>query len=343
MDTTKAAARRMLDEYYQIYPLHLPTERKKSQWLAENKRGFFLGIIQEGEDSHIVQIHNLLATSQFTEQQILSTNSRDTQHPRTFIDDLFARYILPFNKDYSDSSSCNTLLTLKEPSRSNSADDMDYVPDERKLPHNDLKKALGERDEACLFCWNKKNVKTSHIIAQKDIPIVFKEQSVLERAGLTQKHQVQNGLLLCSNCHDDFDRLQRYVDVVDEKLVVKLINNSALPNDHKHTEWERAVRDLKGARRLREEDWTDRQAVEPNGEVALYFVRNNATKLPNRAALKFHKAACLIWRMSGGAESEDEHSSNDDHEGHVSVDYRTKGIEKWMDSSATLKMFNKVV
>ena len=78
-----------------------------------------------------------------------------------------------------------------------------------------------------------------------------------------------------------------------------------------------------------------RQAVEPNGEMALYFVLNNATRLPNRDALEFHKAACLIWRMAGGAESDDEHCPDDD-DGYVPVDYRSKSIEKWMDSSATL-------
>jgi hypothetical protein len=87
-----------------------------------------------------------------------------------------------------------------------------------------------------------------------------------------------------------------------------------------------------------QENWTDidnRQAVEPNGEMALYFVLNNPTKLPNRQALEFHKAACLIWRMAGGAESEDEHCPDDDDD-YVPVDYRSKSIEKWVDSSATL-------
>jgi hypothetical protein len=69
----------------------------------------------------------------------------------------------------------------------------------------------------------------------------------------------------------------------------------------------------------------------------MYFVLNNPTKLPNRQALEFHKAACLIWRMAGGAESEDEHCpDDDDFRYYVPVDYRSKSIEKWVDSSATL-------
>ena len=301
-----------------------------------------MGIIQEGEDSHIIRLHHLLATNQFTQQQEFSTTSQlaDPQHPRTFIDDMFAHYILPFHKDYSGTSTCHTPLSSNPPSRSNSAEDLDYVPEERELTHKELKKAVEKRDSVCLFCWNRKPLKGCHIIAQKNIPMVYDEPSLLLRAGLTQKHQVQNGLLLCGNCHDEFDQLQRYVDEVEDKLVVKVVNYSVLGNDEKHREWQRALRDMRIARSGREEDWTDidnRQAVEPNGEMALYFVLNNATRLPNRDALEFHKAACLIWRMAGGAESEDEHCpDDDDYRYYVPVDYRSKSIEKWMDSSATL-------
>jgi hypothetical protein len=213
---------------------------------------------------------------------------------------------------------------------------LDYVPEEKELTHKDLKKAVKKRDSVCLFCWNRKPLKGCHIIAQKNIPMVYDEPSLLLRACLTQKHQVQNGLLLCGNCHDEFDQLQRYVDVVDDKLVVKVVNHSVLGNDDKHREWKDNVRMLKLVRSGWQENWTDidnRQAVEPNGEMALYFVLNNATRLPNRDALEFHKAACLIWRMAGGAESEDEHCPDDDY---IPVDYRSKSIEKWMDSSATL-------
>jgi hypothetical protein len=337
IEATKTAATQLLDSYYQIHTSDLPTQRTKSQWQAENKRGFFLGIIQEGEDSHIIQLHHLLATNQFTQQQEFSTTSQlaDPQHPRTFIDDMFARYILPFHKDYNDTSTCHTPLSSNPPSRSNSAEDLDYVPEERELTHKDLKKAVEKRDSVCLFCWGRLSLEGAHIIAQKNISMVYDEPSLLLRAGLTQKHQVQNGVLLCKVCHDQFDQLKRYVDVVDDKLVVKVVNCSVLRNDEKHMEWEIVLGKLKNDRLFMERYSSDgRQAVEPNGEMALYFVLNNPTKLPNRQALEFHKAACLIWRMAGGAESEDEHCPDDDD--YVPVDYRSKSIEKWMDSSATL-------
>jgi hypothetical protein len=145
-------------------------------------------------------------------------------------------------------------------------------------------------------------------------------------------------MLLCIKCHAEFDQLKRYVDVVDDQLVVKVVNYSVLRNDDKHRDWIDAVETLKDTRlgkQRRLPEFSSRQAVEPNGEMALYFALNNATRLPNRNALEFHKAACLIWRMAGGAESEDEHCPDDDDD-YVPVDYRSKSIEKWMDSSATL-------
>lgn len=145
--------------------------------------------------------------------------------------------------------------------------------------------------------------------------MAFDESCLLQRAGLTQKHQIQNGLLLCGNCHDEFDLLKRYVDVVDDKLVVKVVNETNDDTNDKHNDWKRTVGALKVTRSYWQEDWTEidnRQAVETNGEMALYFVQNHTTKLPNRNALEFHKTACLIWRMAGGAEIDEEYCSDDE-------------------------------
>ena len=233
IEATKTAATQLLDSYYQIHTSDLPTQRTKSQWQAENKRGFFLGIIQEGEDSHIIRLHHLLATNQLTQQQEFSTTSQlaDPQHPRTFIDDMFAHYILPLHKDYSDTSTCHTPLSSNPPSRSNSAEDLDYVLEERELTHKDLKKAVEKRDGVCLFCWDKLSLDGAHIIAQKNIPFTYTEPSLLERVGMTQKHQIQNGLLLCGaesedeNCPDDDDD---YVPVdYRSKSIEKWMDSSA--------------------------------------------------------------------------------------------------------------------
>jgi predicted restriction endonuclease len=60
----------------------------------------------------------------------------------------------------------------------------------------------------------------------KRILPVYDGSSLFQRAGLTQMNQVQNGLLLCSKCHGEFDQLKRYVDVDDDMLVVKLANQT---------------------------------------------------------------------------------------------------------------------
>ena len=334
IEATKAAALRLLDDFYDIRTSNLPVQRVMSQWQLENKRGFFLGVIQHGEDLHINQIHHLLHSNLFQVQQIISTNSQlaNPLHPRTFIDDLLACYILPFHKDYNDSYSCRTHASSGPPSRSNSAADLHYVPEERELQYRDLKKAVGKRDEVCLFCWGFQQLQAAHIIAQKNVTVAHDKKSILGRASLMQKHQIQNGLLLCIICHSLFFKLKRYVDVVDDKLVVKVINYSSLNNDEKQSDYQRIIDNVIYSRRGEAKylnDIDDRQPVESNGEILLYFVDNDQAILPSREALKFHKAACLIWRMAGGVESDDEYCPFDDDNDYVPVDYRSKNIEKW--------------
>ncbi|KAJ8324260.1 hypothetical protein O5D80_004929 [Batrachochytrium dendrobatidis] len=137
--------------------------------------------------------------------------------------------------------------------------------------------------------------------------MAYNEPSILLRSGLTQKHQIQNGLLLCIKCHDQFGKLKQYVDVVDDKLVIKVINETNDLTSDKHKKWIETIEDLKVIRRTRQKRWTDnRQTVESNSEMTLYFIHNNLTRLPNRNALEFHKTACLIWCIAGGVESDDD-------------------------------------
>ena len=50
----------------------------------------------------------------------------------------------------------------------------------------------------------------------------------------------------------------------------------------------------------------NRQPADKNGEMVLHFLNDDHTPHPNYQALQFHKTACLIWRMAGGAEPEEE-------------------------------------
>ncbi|EGF76353.1 hypothetical protein BATDEDRAFT_28539 [Batrachochytrium dendrobatidis JAM81] len=298
IETTNTATTQLLNEYYQISTQAIPTQRVKSEWQDDNKRGFFLGIIQEGETSHITRLHNLLTANQFAEQQEFSTKIQlaDPKHHCTFIDDMFGYYILPFHKDYNDSSSWHTPVSSNPTSRTNSADDLDYAA--------------------------KLSLQGAHIISQKNIGMAYNKPSILLRSGLTQKHQIQNGLLLCIKCHDQFGKLKQYVDVVDDKLVIKVINETNDLTSDKHKKWIETIEDLKVIRRTRQKRWIDnRQTVESNSEMTLYFIHNNLTRLPNRNALELHKTTCLIWRMAGGVESDDEYCPYDD-DGCTPVDYQ---------------------
>jgi hypothetical protein len=289
----------LLRKYYNIDSDYIPQQREKSNWIPENNFGFLLGIIAFGMNTHITQLHSLLVSSQFEEQE------------QTFIDSMFDWYIRPFHKSFNENR-CNTPSkdSSRPSSRPSSAKEngQDYQP--KELSHKDLKQAVVMRDGVCLFCWDKLECEGAHIIAQKNIPIAFDEQNILTRAGLSQKHQINNGLLLCQICHSQFDKLKRYVDVADDKLVVKVVNET---NDENDVNYKSATKGLKGSRRDQLEFLPDnRQPIEANGEMALYFVQNNLNKLPNRQALEFHKAACLIWRMAGGAEPEEEYCSDDE-------------------------------
>jgi hypothetical protein len=80
----------------------------------------------------------------------------------------------------------------------------------------EFSKSVCKRDGVCLFSWNNLECHATHVVAQKNLPFNYDEESIFQRVGLHSKHQVQNGLFLCAVCHGQFDKLKRYVDVVEE-------------------------------------------------------------------------------------------------------------------------------
>ena len=346
-EVMKAAVRHLLEAFYPTSdPTKGPEKRVKSEWRADNKRGFFLGIIQDGDDEHVNRLHELLDEEHFHEQQEFSSGLQlaTEGHSLTFIDEMFAFYIMPFHKGYSDSVRCQTPTSVPShpSSRRNSAEDLPTDQAGKERTHSDLKRDLKKRDVVCLFCWAPKGLEAAHIIAQKPVSVAHNEHSILKRAGLENKHQVQNGLLLCKGCHDEFDKLKQYVDVSDDRLVVKVVNET---NDPRNEYWLYDVRKIEVLRSLSLGRWTDgRRPVETNGDVAIYFAPGAPIGLlPNRTALEFHKAACKIWQMAGGAESDEEYCpDDDDDDGRIPVSYGSKNIQRWIDSSATLITGNSV-
>jgi len=342
IESTRAKAIELLKKYYQDVDFEvLPELRSKLQWKNDNKAGFFLGILQEGEESHIRELcSQLMDPAAFKLQETFAQEDQQD----TLLEEWFNYYIVPFHMSYhSPGSKCNTPTSSRPPSRSNSVKRMDEasLSQESDLSHWHLKRALERRDVVCLFCWGFEETHAAHIISQKEIPIQIDEATIFHRASLSQKHQVQNGLLLCANCHGRFDKLHRYVDVVDEQLVVKIVKMSEDPESEQYAAWKRDVRNLKSARLTSQEDWANidqRPAMELNGEMALYFVEQDPSRLPSRQALEFHKRACHIWRLAGGAEEDEDSCSDDDDCGVDPVGLDRKHIREWQDSSATLTM-----
>jgi hypothetical protein len=161
-------------------------------------------------------------------------------------------------------------------------EDHDYQT--KELKHKDLKDAVEKRDGVCLFCWNKLECEGAYIIAQRNIQIAYDERNILTRAGLSQKHQINNGLLLCQICHSEFDKLKQYVDVVDDKLVVKVVNET---DYEANLDWRSSILTTQSIRTTQKTFyWSNdnRQAVETNGEMALYFINTDPNLLPNRKA-----------------------------------------------------------
>ncbi|KAI8833809.1 hypothetical protein BJ741DRAFT_689801 [Chytriomyces cf. hyalinus JEL632] len=152
---------------------------------------------------------------------------------------------------------------------------------------------------------------------------------LLSCTGLESEHQVQNGLLLCSRCYPAFGALQRYVDVVNGKLVVKVMNQTKNKNDPTYLErlgYLRAYR-TEGSKYQRN---AGKDVRNSDGEMELYSVQADPGLQPNLTALALHKTACLIWTMAGGANEDfDECCMDDDDEEQVGTTLRTSN---WVES-----------
>ncbi|KAI8904111.1 hypothetical protein EDD86DRAFT_92156 [Gorgonomyces haynaldii] len=311
MDNSSTAKEMLQRHYSTADPLAIPTQRIRSEWKEDNKFGFLCGILEHGEQQHREELVRLSSDGGFAE------------HEDVFIDQMFDHYIRPYFKSYSGSS-CHTPVG----SRPGSAGSSGSEP-----THRQMKKALEARDGVCLFCWDNLECEASHIVARKNVPFPQDEQCLLQRAGLQSKHQVQNGLYLCNKCHSQFDKLKRYVDVVDDRLVLKIVNQT---NDKNDPTFKYAVSDLGIDRIKRNGRFPDGRSQVEGQEMRLWFMDNNADIQPNRAAVQFHRTACLIWRMARGADPEDEYCSDCDSD--TGVDYLQKErLQRLWDSARTLR------
>jgi hypothetical protein len=295
----------------------IPSARIRSEWTKENKHGFLSAIAEYGLPQHKMRLNGILASN---------TPDRTTEID-DFIDFCFNFYIDVFKQHAG--SNCHTPSSSRPPSRSNSVHEINDIRIQ-ELSHSQFKKSVGKRDCVCLFCWDNLECHAAHIVAQKVNPFDYDEQSIFQRVGLDSKHQVQNGMLLCSKCHGQFDKLKRYVDVVEEngdvKYVLKIVKGL---RESDEVEWKDTVDSIKALRNVKLRKYPEREINGADGEMALWFMspledtqndRETRSKRkvqsedlrPSIKALEFHKTACLIWRMAGGAEEDEEYCSDYD-------------------------------
>jgi hypothetical protein len=279
--------KRLLEQYYILDAGELsPMKRPKSEWQDDNKFGFLLGIAEHGVDSDKDQLNAALIQGLFAENE------------ERIIDSFFDRYIFPFHRFYHEEimGRCRSPQSM-ESSRGFSSDE-----ECESSEHKQMKKALVERDKVCLFCWMSTKCEGAHIIQQEDDEESF---SFLHQAGLHDKHQVQNGLLLCMTCHDKFSLLIVHLEVCpddNEDLVIKSACETRAMIEGKP--FFREVEFLRRLRHLQVEQWETVGFEVGRREMALYFSSEDAAKFPSRKALEFHRRACLIWEKAQGKQEE---------------------------------------
>lgn len=275
-----------------------PTKRQFREWEEENKCGFLLGVMEYGINEHKNEIIN-------------GVQKRDAQLLDDLIDKYYDYYIHPFRQHGRSKS--NTSSSAVTPSAS--IEDIPGSEEINKLKITFNRKTFREqveaRDKVCLICWTDEFNQAAHIIARKNVPIEQNIDNILKRANMKNVDQVQNGLWLCGSDHLAFDALQYYIDTFSDENGNLLYEVKSVVKDPKEAEYRlhrikhnRAFENIRLGRYLHD-------------GLYLYFDLEEKDTYPSVAALNFHKAACLVWRMAGGAveiESDFLDDSDDDED-----------------------------
>ncbi|KAJ3002837.1 UNVERIFIED_CONTAM: hypothetical protein HDU68_005985 [Siphonaria sp. JEL0065] len=295
-----------LNEVASVSGLRRPTW---SQFKNQNKLGFLNGILTYAPDplkeEYIAKFYWTFGSSTLPEPE--------TDEERSCLNLLYARFIEPF-KQHGMSGSSNASpheSTPSTPGGSLTALDLNAVDP----THANFRSALHKRDEVCLFCWGNLALDAA-LIAQKpaaSLSLIIPD--LLSRGGLDSVYRVQNGILLCKVCHGQFDKLRRYIDVVDGRFVAKVVNMTNDANSQEYVNAVRSIEALRDAKVKWDPVFSGRTVVDGNNELPVYFADGDTTKHPNLTALAFHKAACLIWKMAGAAD--DIEDDDIDHDGSV--------------------------
>ena len=301
----------------------IPADKPFGKFTFQNRIGFLTGVIKFGDILHLDGIENALKVP-WKYPYLVDTLVTD----RELIDcinPLFDYYIRPFHggynnrKDYTSSTGSNRTASFRT-----------------DVQNRDI--------NCCVFCFSKAEIQVCHLIALKAsyAGFVAEIDSVLKIAGI-RINDVQNGICLCVACHLRFDKLKRYIDITDtNQLVVRVVNETNNPNDNDYLE---IIEGLKSDRKRRlkysqDEAFKNRAAVEDN-DMNVFF-HGDPRLHPNSTAFNFHKIACLIWRLAGGAEPEDyEYYQEYDFVDVINIDeFRKEKLDSyvcdWINTSATI-------
>jgi HNH endonuclease len=220
------------------------------------------------------------------------------------------------------------------------SDSRSSTPSPSNPREKSFKEALHERDVICCVCWKSEKLllNGAHIIAHKTGNVMAIDTERIARICGIGLNSLQNGLLLCSDCHSHFDALKLWFDVEEDR------NNQTI---YRACGRERII--------MVKPDWRvtntkhsfqkeivqgqlDRcgTTIEEETEDGLFscFPSNEASYWPNAQTLAFHKKAGLIWKFSAGSgEFEEYDYDNTPEDGIVVVQKAIKKLERFAEES----------
>ena len=327
-----------------------PQQRSYHAFEPENKCGALLGLLRHAPDEQDRQLirdiveRNTGTTATYVTRQRAkdSLNNEDDKTKANeakklellqVLEKLLDKYVGPFYRNYripssrqpSAESISSSSSSVEQSKRVAALKDADKISKDSSISSKQKRfsRQVGDRDKCCCFCWRETSLEAAHIVAQKNIHMEHDTDSILIRSELESLYDVRNGICLCKNCHDDFDQLVAYIETGSEPWHVEYIDRGTCIAEENYA---RAVsgRNI-CAKRLKRKPLI-------NDVLYLDFGNDDSTK-PSQIALQFHKTACLIWKMAGGADKPIEDDLDDVDDGEWEEDlkqvpYDTGNLER---------------
>jgi hypothetical protein len=183
-----------------------------------------------------------------------------------------------------------------------------------------FRELLETRDgKNCLFCWEEFELQGTHIIAQKKGNFNRFAGDLFAKCGIQGMYHITNGLLLCSICHGRFDKLQAFVEATDAGYFfvpsVNLTDAEEMHRLYSYLTFDKAKIKMQTTVPIPDKEATLQELV-LYGKLDFHGSKPDEpptpNRLPNKLALLYHKAACFIWSMAGGADPEEDSDKEGD-------------------------------